>query len=330
MTEIEKTIAILGAGPVGSILGACLTKTGHKVVLVDSSEERCRQIERHGVVITGRMTMSGKPLAVLRSAKELQNYEPMALFICTKTWTLKTLIPELVTSLHADALVISFQNGIGTEDELGQHFARHRVARGIVNYAGGVAADSGDVTMQWFKGPNYLGPLDDGNSPRLQYFASTLSDAGLATEAIPSNQTKRTAFYKTILNSALNALCATSGITMKQAMTYAHTRSLADMLIREGLSVASAVGYSYGENAREMCLKYLDQGGDHLPSMWFDLQRKCPTEIEYINGKIVKVGHMFKNIDVDVNLFFTSMIITEEIKSGVRKPDDIPEYLTHR
>jgi ketopantoate reductase len=136
-------------------------------------------------------------------------------------------------------------------------------------------------------------------------------------------------FFKTILNSALNALCAASGITMRQAMTYRHTRNMARTLIQEGLSVASAVGYTYGENAMEVCMKYLDEGGDHLPSMWTDLQRGTRTEIEYINGKIVKIATMFKNIDVDANIFFTSAIVTQEIKTGVRAPDEIPDYLTH-
>jgi ketopantoate reductase len=79
----------------------------------------------------------------------------------------------------------------------------------------------------------------------------------------------------------------------------------------------------------EACLRYLNAGGDHLPSMWVDLERGMRTEIEYINGRIVQIGAMFKNVDVDVNIFFTSMIVTQEIKSGVRTADDIPEYLAH-
>ena len=132
-----------------------------------------------------------------------------------------------------------------------------------------------------------------------------------------------------MINSALNALCASNGITMRQAMTYPHTRNLARMLIREGLTVATAVGYTYGENAMEVCMKYLDEGGDHLPSMWTDLKNGTRTEIEYINGKIVKLATMFKDMDVDANIFFTSAIVTQEIKTGVRAPDDVPTYLTH-
>jgi len=252
-----------------------------------------------------------------------------ALFICTKTWALKHVLPELAGVLSPETTVISFQNGIGLEDEVAEFFPADRVARGIVNYAGGIDLDTGRVTQQWFNPPNYLGPVGDGMTPQLERLAQTLSRSHLTTQAIAAHDTKKKVFFKTILNSALNALCASSGITMRQAMSYCHTRNLAKMLIREGLSVAASVGYNYGENAKAICMKYLDEGGDHLPSMWNDLQAGRRTEIEYINGKIVKIGMMFKNVDVDANMFFTSMIITHEIKSGARDPDDVPEYLKH-
>jgi ketopantoate reductase len=154
-----------------------------------------------------------------------------------------------------------------------------------------------------------------------------MTGVALTTDTASCEAIKKRSFYKTILNSALNALCASVGITMRQAMTMSHTRSLASLLVREGLSVAAAVGYYYGEDSLNDALKYLDRGGDHLPSMWYDLQGGLPTEIEYINGKIAEIGMMFKNVDVDVNLFFTSMIVTQEIKAGVRPVDQVPPYL---
>jgi ketopantoate reductase len=182
--------------------------------------------------------------------------------------------------------------------------------------------------MQWFTPPNYVAPLEAGSSRLVHDMAELMTASGLTTETASCEALKKRVFYKTILNSALNALCASVGITMRDAMTLGHTRSLASLLIREGLSVAAAVGYYYGENSLEESLKYLDRGGNHLPSMWLDLQRGLPTEIEYINGKIAQIGMMFKNVDVDVNLFFTSMIITQEIKAGVRQPDQVPPYLS--
>jgi ketopantoate reductase len=99
------------------------------------------------------------------------------------------------------------------------------------------------------------------------------------------------------------------------------------VLLREGLTVAGLVGYNYGEDTLDRAVKYLEGGGDHYPSMWFDLKHRRPTEIEYINGKIVKIGRMFNDVDVDLNMFFTSAIVTQEIRNGTRPEDDIPDYL---
>jgi ketopantoate reductase len=61
--------------------------------------------------------------------------------------------------------------------------------------------------------------------------------------------------------------------------------------------------------------------------MWVDLQKKRPTEIDFINGKLVKIGIMYGNLDVSLNMFFSTMVMTREIKSGVRKEESVPPYL---
>jgi 2-dehydropantoate 2-reductase len=324
-----RPVVIIGAGAVGSILGANFAHSGQDVIVVEVDRPRREQVLEVGLKVVGKDKLDTRPVKVLDSIEALSGIDAGAIFVCTKSWSLKAVLPQLAASVGSDALVVSFQNGIGVEDDVARFFTPDRVARGIVNYAGSVDPASGVVTESWFNPPNYLGPVEDGAGGRLEQLAGLLSRSRLSTVAIPAYETKKRVFFKTILNSALNALCAISGITMRQAMSYRHTRNLANMLIREGLSVASAVGYNYGEHAREVCIKYLDEGGDHLPSMWTDLQLARPTEIEYINGKIVKIGLMFKNVDVDANVFFTSLVITQEIKSGVRKPDDVPEYLKH-
>lgn len=323
-----RPIGIIGAGPVGSILAANFAKVGEQVQLVEISDARRHQVREHGLKIIGKDTIFTKDVKLLSSIEALREASLDALFICTKTWSLKSILPALKDVIRPDCLVVSFQNGIGPEDELARYFDRSQVARGIVNYAGGVNHESGAVTLQWFNPPNTIGPMDD-NMDRCREIAELLSRAGLSTEAIPPADTRMQVFFKTILNSALNALCAANGITMRQAMTYRHTRNLARLLIKEGLTVASAVGYHYGEDAKDTCMRYLDAGGDHLPSMWTDLKAGNPTEIEYINGKIVKIGTSFKHCDVDANIFFCSAIVTQEIKTGVRDPEDIPEYLTY-
>ena len=330
MQQSGQAIGIIGAGSVGSILAAHFAQFGRETFIVECGP-RYAQILEHGFQVRGKAEFDVRPTHVVHDIEDLSPEQCAKIgvcFICTKTWSLQRMLPSLQRALHPNTIVISFQNGIGPEEEIAKYFAKERVGRAIVNFAGGASPQTGEVHMAWFNPPNYIG-VTDGDSRVLAELTESLSQAGLTTELIDSHEIKKKVFFKTILNSALNALCAANGITMRQAMTYPHTRNLARVLIREGLSVASAVGYNYGEQALSICMNYLDQGGDHLPSMWTDLKNKNPTEIEYINGKIVKIGLMFKNVDVDVNRFFTSLIVTQEIKTGARDPNDVPDYLVY-
>jgi 2-dehydropantoate 2-reductase len=327
MPSRREAIAVIGAGTVGSILAAHLASVGREVLVVECNP-RFDQVRRDGLTIGGMTDVSARPGTVLKTVRELggPSERVAACLICTKTWSLRELLPELQQVLHPETMVISCQNGVGTEDEIARFFPANRVGRAIVNFAGRVARDTGETVMQWFNPPNYLGAVD-GDDPRVVAIASALTQSGLTTELVSNGEVRKMVFLKTILNSALNALCACCGVTMRQAMTHAHTRRLARDLIREGLSVASALGYFYGQQAEEDCLRYLGEGNEHLPSMWYDLQAQSPTEIEYINGSIVRLGQMFKNVDVSVNRFLTSIIVTHEIRYGARRPEDIPEYL---
>ena len=329
MTVNGRPLAIIGAGPVGTIVATALEQAGQKTILVEVSDKRRAQIQEHGLKVIGKGSWEAPAPIVLSCIEELATHNPYAILISAKTWALRFILPELRKVVSSDTLVISFQNGIGPEDEVAHHFPRENVGRAIVNYAGKVTDDGAATAMSFFNPPNILGPMLHEEDDRLIQLAELMTSAGLTTTTSSQTEMRKLAFFKTILNSSLNALCATSGITMRSAMTYAHTRNLARMLVREGLSVASAVGYNFGEHAMERCMNYLDNGGDHMPSMWSDLRAGNPTEIEYLNGKIVKLGMMFKGIDVDANMFFTAQVVTQEIKAGTRKPDDIPEYLKH-
>jgi 2-dehydropantoate 2-reductase len=217
-------------------------------------------------------------------------------------------------------------NGIGPEDALGDYVPKERVCRGVVNYAGNLQED-GSVVMNWFHPPNLIGPATERTPRWSPVIRDALAKSGLTTTQVSHWEMKKAAFFKTILNSALNALCAAHGLTMGQAMRLRHTRGKARVLLQEGLTVAAIVGYNYGEDALDRCIQYLEGGGDHYPSMWFDLKHRRPTEIDFINGKIVKIGRMFKGVDVEMNMYFTSAIVTQEIKNGTREESEIPDYL---
>lgn len=295
---------------------------------VEEVPERLEQVKANGLRVRGFADLQGQIEGCYGSLAELNRVPGIeSVFICTKTWAIDKVMREFAAlKWPPDMRLIAFMNGIGPEDTLGEYVSKEKVCRGVVNYAGNLAPD-GAVNMNWFHPPNLLGPATDRRTTWSPTMGVLLTEAGLLTEQVSHHEMKKAAFYKTVLNSALNALCAAHGLTMGQAMRLKHTRGKARVLLQEGLTVAAVVGYNYGEDALSACMRYLDDGGDHYPSMWFDLKNKRPTEIDYINGKIVKIGRMFRNVDVDLNLFFTGAIVTQEIKNGTRDEDDIPDYL---
>jgi len=321
-------VGIVGLGPVGSILGAYLIRSGVSVYGVELSGKRADQVNKDGLVIRGFAELQERPEHCFASVEELSEIGNLSVvFLCTKTWALSGLMGVFSTlDWPKEMRVVAAMNGIGPEDLIGESFPKERVCRGVINYAGNLGPD-GTITMNWFHPPNLFGPATERSPERMNEIADLLTRAGLTSHCVDHHDMKKAAFYKTILNSALNALCAAHGLTMSRAMRLKHTRRTARVLLREGLTVAGLVGYNYGEDALERCIDYLEGGGDHYPSMWFDLKDRRPTEIEYINGKIVKIGQMFKGADVSHNAYFTSAIVTQEIKNESRDEDDIPEYL---
>jgi 2-dehydropantoate 2-reductase len=328
MTPDPDWIGVVGAGAVGSIVAACLLEAGRAVALVESSPERLAQIRQSGLEVAGALSLGARPPLLLASVEALGPLRPSSVLLATKAWSLRGLLPALARVLPPGALVVGLQNGLGVGEELASRFPGDRVGLGIVNCAGNLEA-TGRVRAHLFATPSCLGPLEESARPGLEPLARALDGAGLPTGTLPAAETPRRVFFKAILSSALNALCAASGFTMGQALRRDPIRRLARRLVEEGLAVGAALGHDYGNDARTTCLGYLEGGGDHLPSMWSDLRRGHPTEIEYINGRIAEIGLRLglERSRLAANLFLTSLIVREEIRAGSRRATDLPACL---
>ena len=102
---------------------------------------------------------------------------------------------------------------------------------------------------------------------------------------------------------------------MKQMMELEGTRKLVKSILREGIEVAESANIHYDPDFLQHCLDYLDNAGHHKTSMHVDVEHGSPTEIGFLNGKIVEYGKA-KGIATPYNSAIVSLI------RGI----ELPEY----
>jgi 2-dehydropantoate 2-reductase len=324
MTE-RLTVGAVGVGAVGTIVASCLADAGAEIIAVDVPV-RLDQLRKFGLRARWLGREIQHEVKTAETIKSMGDKKPDCIFISTKACLLKEVMPEIAGSKARDSLIISAQNGIGTEDEIARYVSPQNVARMVINCIGSFCED-GVVKGDWLRPPNFFGTIVGHDEPRLARFVETLNASGLTSELVDPTTIKKKAFLKSVLNSALMPVCGIMNLTMKQAMQNRATRRLADDLLREGFAVASRLGYDYGPEIMETSMGYLDKGGDHHPSMSIDLQCRRPTEIDFINGKILEIGRGFDGLDLEVNRVLVSLIMMREVMNGTRGADDLPGYL---
>ncbi|MFQ6082071.1 MAG: ketopantoate reductase family protein [Candidatus Aminicenantia bacterium] len=289
---VKEKIGIIGAGPIGSIMAACLSRHKEKVYLADIKKDLIDQIKNQGLRVTGILgDFHTKMTDVCYSISELSKFDINLLFIAVKTSALEVVTKEIEKIFNPQMKIIALQNGIDNEDLLANYFGQENVFRIVVNYAGNMHKP-GIVEITFFHPPNYIGGLSEKTKDTAKEIANLISNSGLKTEF--SDEIKKHEWRKTILNAGLSPVCAITGLTMKEAMELKETRYLCEKILQESIKVAEKIGYDYGEDFYEKCISYLTTAGYHKPSMLIDLEQGNPTEIDFINQKIIYYGKKTK------------------------------------
>jgi 2-dehydropantoate 2-reductase len=310
----EYNFGIIGMGPIGSIMATHLAKVGHNVTLVDILKDHLDEIKRSGLILTGfkEMKVSFPGESICYSIDEMRGRNVNVVFISVKASILPKVLPVLKKVSRPGTTFISLQNGLDAEDFIADVFGKENTLRIVVNYAGSLI-DNGKVKMSFFNAPNYIGMIDPSAEEKAKKLAEVITAADLETAF--TKKIKKYEWEKTILNTALSPVCALTRRTMKQMMEFEETRDLVEAILREGIEVAEANGIYFESGFFEHCIGYLDKAGHHKTSMHVDIERGSPTEIGFINDKIVKYGKL-KGIPTPYNSTIVSLI----------RGSELPEY----
>ncbi len=306
-----KSYAVVGVGPVGGIMAAHLADAGHNVFLVDVFKKHMEAIRRAGLTVTGSKEMNVRfpEKNLCHSIDDMAGKDIDVIFISVKASILPRIVPMLQKVSKPAMTFVSLQNGIDTEDFIAAAFGKENTLRIVINYAGNIV-DNGRIRLSFFNPPNYIGMIDPGAEEKARELAGLITASGLDTSF--TDDIKRYEWIKAILNAALSPVCALTRRTMKQMMDQKDTRQLAREILREGKEVAEACGVLLEPDFIENGVGYLDKTGHHKTSMHVDLELGNPTEIDFINGKIVEYGKL-KGVPTPYNSAIVALIKGSEL-----------------
>lgn len=306
---------VLGVGPVGGIMAAHLAKAGYNVTLIDVMKAHMDEIKKSGLSVTGFKEINAQfpEKNICYGIDELTAKEIDFLFISVKASVLPQILPIIKQVVKPGITFISLQNGLDNEEMIAKTFGKENTLRIVVNYAGNII-DNGKLRMSFFNAPNYIGMIDKDAENKARELAKVITNADLETAFTP--EIKKYEWEKIILNAGLSPVCALTRRTMKQMMEFKNTRELTESILREGIKVAVANGIHFKPDFLEFCMSYLDKAGHHKTSMHVDIEKRNPTEIDFINNMIVKYGKE-KGVPTPINSTIVSLI----------KGSELPEYI---
>jgi 2-dehydropantoate 2-reductase len=278
-------VCVVGCGAVGSLFAANLAQLDDvEVWAYDLSRDHVDAINANGLRLSGAGEVVGR-LRATADADEL----PACDFGIVATKAMHTG-PAIAATAHAfaDGSVCTVQNGLGNEEALAAHVTR--VIRGTT-FPAGRLVEPGHV--QWdVKGDTTIGPFEPSPAPleEVERLAEACTRAGLPTEAVADARGPQ--WRKVIFNAATNPIGALTGLTHGRVCEDAALRKLVSQLVDEGKAVAAAQGIVLDADPEELIdhAARPDVAYDHKASMLQDVEARRETEIDYLNGGIVRFG----------------------------------------
>ena len=308
-------IAIVGLGATGTVLAAAILSRDPETILVGRSSKIGKTILKDGIKVSGEISYSVPVKNYCTSIQDLERYNPNLIFISTKTSDLGRVIDELAMVCKPETKIVSTHNGLGTEDLIADRFGAEAAFRMSLNF--GVArTGSGQVNSAFFNPPNHLGAVIPENVQAGLEIADLFTRAGLATVYV--DDIKLHVWKKMVMKCTMSSICAVTDKTIKEALHFQPTREIADACFKEIVSVAAAKGYQLGENDVNQAVSYLEKAGIHKDSMCADIERRKPTEIDFLGGKVVAYA---RESGISVPFFTTMTNLVKSLESNYLEGD---------
>ena len=296
-------IAVMGAGAVGCYYGGMLARAGHDVTLI-GRPNHVDAIQRDGLLLD---TQSFKEQVRLQASTEPSAVAGATLVLfCVKSTDTESAAAAIRPHLLPGALVLSLQNGVDNAVRLQAALPAQEVAASVV-YVATEMPGPGHVKH------NGRGELVIAASPNSTEAAALLVAAGVPTDI--SSNVEGALWAKLILNCAYNALSAITQQPYGQLVLGEGVQDVIRDLVNECLAVAQADGITVPGDVWQAVERIAQTMPQQLSSTAQDLARGKRSEIDHLNGYVLRRGEVL-GIATPVNRVMHTLVKLLEESRG--------------
>lgn len=286
-----KKIIVLGAGAIGSVYGALLSRK-NDVILI-GRKPHVEVIRLHGLEVSG--DINERFFVKAETEIEAIPYGAVIL-LTTKAHDTVEAIGKIKPLLKKDTVILVLQNGLGNEDLVKEIVGREvKVVRGLVTSAAEFL-DAGKVVF--WKGETVMEKNETSEK-----IASVFNESGLKTRLV--NEMEREVWNKLIVNCVINPLSAIFKVRDNE-IGMNSLKTVRRKIIQECVAVGKAEGILFDPNIEEYVEKKISSYSN-FSSMCQDIMKGKKTEIDFLNGKIVELGKKH-GVPTPVNETLVAMI----------------------
>lgn len=305
-------VAVMGAGAVGCYFGAMLARAGHAVTLI-GRPQHVEAVNRRGLYLDSKSFQEHVPMSASTDAAAVAGSD--VVLFCVKSSDTEAAGRQIAPHLGEKTVLLTLQNGVDNAERL-QAALPQEVIPAVV-YVATEMAGAGHVKHHG------RGDLVIGASASSEAIAAQLIAAGVPVTV--SDNANGELWVKLIVNCAYNAISAISRMPYGQMVEGDGVPAVMDDVVMECLAVAKAAGVIVPGDVRVSVPGIAGAMKEQFSSTAQDLMRGKPTEIDHLNGYVVRKGAAL-GVPTPVNRVLHSLVKLLESKAATQAGAATPEH----
>ena len=302
-------IAIIGTGGVGGYFGAKLAKAGFDVTFLARGEQ-LKAILAMGLKV--KSILGDFEVENLKATDKITDIEhPDLVIIAVKAWQIKDIRDDLKKIIHADSFILPLQNGVLAAEELSEKIDQKNILGGLCRIISKI--ESPGIINHFGVSPTItIGEIDGPRSERLIQIKKVFVEAGIDTIISDDINTE---LWRKFIFICVSGLLAVTKTTYGELRALKETRQMMINLFTEIYLLSQKMGLKIESDFIEKSVFAIDAlPYDSTSSLTRDVWEGKPSEIDYQNGTVVRLG-VEHGVDTPINRFVYNCILPSELKA---------------